>query len=258
MYKKLYYILIITVLLLFISSCIDEEKNKEHIINNEELSAYLVIQPSTNLIYNFEDELEETTRFNMFIHLLSKTNKLQEVNYTLDIVNLLGEETTYNSKHPVSIPQVDQLIFNTNIGGNGFSEFFIELEGEQNHNFYEKFINISAKDVTKYKDEFISDLIELKINYTEDEEKYNLEFEINANEDLHLDFQTYLISSEVRIYPFLGVYGYNKNEFPLSINNNYIYKEMDMLYLYLNFAIYNNDGEKVEIKARILLSDLFI
>lgn len=256
MYKKTYFILIIMLLILVSIGCVEEELNKDHIINNEDISAYIIIQPKTSLVYNFEDKLEETTTFNMYLNIYSKNYLQSEINYELNAVNVLGEETEYKSKNEVSLPMTKLLLFNTNVGGNGFQEFFLKINSGEDHLFYEEFMNISYKEIKGYTDKFSNDIIYLDIDYTEDDEKYNFTVSFNSTEDIHIDFQSYLVSKEANIYAFLGMYGYQANVFPYYIENNYIYKEMGMVYLMFKLTFYQLDGNKTEIKAMYLIEDI--
>jgi len=256
MYKKQSILSIILILLLILGGCIKPEENKDHVLNNEEVSGFIVTQAKTKLIYNYIDDLEETTTFVMYLNAISQKDEAKEITYELKAVNALGDAQTYISNKKQTLPLTKQLVFNTNIGGNGFSEFFLKINNGKEYNFYEEAKTLSPYDFLGYPEEFKSDDLAIRINVEEDDEKYNLTFTIDSKQSIHLDLQTFLVSEERKIYSFLGVYGYEANLFPYIIENNYIYKEMNMLFLYFNITIYNFEGKKTELRASYKLDKI--
>lgn len=258
MYRKRYNLLIILILLLSLVGCIEGEKDpKDHIIVNEDVSVFVITRGTTKYIYNYLDEKEETTTFNMFLNVYSPNDEVREIEYQFKAINTFYERLSYKSTSKQTLPFEEQLIYENNVSGNGFSEFFIKINTiDDEYNFYEKAMEISPYDFSGYKDELVSELIDINYIVFEDSEKYNVEFIIDTNDNIHLDMQTFLVSEDRKIYSFLGLYGYNSNTLPYNIENNYIYKEMKMIYLYISLNIYKTDEEKTEIRARIPINEL--
>ena len=258
MYKKVYNILIIIVLLLTLYGCKNEEEKKEHIISDDVLSSYILVQTKTFYIYNFEDELEKTTRFNIEMNVENKTAEEKSITYDIKVKNILGEVMKFESKTTSTLPAKIPLIKDINVGGNGIDEFIYKLNDGTNRTFYEKAMYITNKDIDNkgYPDELVSDVISINFETDEDNEKYNMKVIINSPENLHIDLQSFLVSSEATIYSFFGLYGYNSNIDPYYIENNYIYKEMDMKFLYLRVEYYDLVGNKVELRAKYALEEL--
>lgn len=248
--KNVIFLLIL--LLLSLYGCISSEAPKDHLIFSDEISPYIIIKGKTKHIYNFEDKLEETTTFDIILDL--ESNHSTTAKYDLDLVNVLGEVTNYQNQ--VSLPSRITLTQGTNIGGNGLKEYLLKVN---DINFYEKIIphtDENLKSEKYYRTIFESDDLDLEINITEDEEKYSLDFTINANDKYHIDFQSYLASTELELYSFLGIYNYSRNKYPFKVNNNYIYKEMDIEYLYIRIFYYNDNNQKKEINVRYSLEQL--
>ena len=257
MNKKFLSIIIILFLALTIVGCTnEEEKDKNHIINNPELSPYIIIKGKTHHIFDFEDKLEKVTTFDMLLYIESLND--EKIDYELEVYNELNEFTLYKSKSPLLLPVREQVIYSNTIGGNGFKELFLKLSNNEKHYFYEEIIGTTNDEIRKhgYSDELISDEIDLSFNIIEESDRYNLEFVFNSNEDIHLDFQSFVVSKDARVYSFLGIYGYNLLDSPLKEKNNYIYKDIDIEYIYTRFVYYNKEGIKTELAARFKLEDL--
>lgn len=258
MYKKPYNILIIIVLLLTLYGCKGEVEIKEHVISNDDLSSYIIIQAKTYHIYNFEDKLEKTTRFNITLNIDSKNTDQKSATYDVKAKNIIGEEMKYTSKSPTTLPARIPLVNNTNIGGNGLDEFIYIINNGSEHNFYEKVMYVTNKDIDNkgYPEELDSDIVFVNFLITEDDEKYNMEVILDANEPIHIDLQSFLVSDDANIYSFFGLYGYKMSESSYSIENNYIYKEMNMKFIYLRITYYNENGTKTELRAKYSLENI--
>lgn len=256
MYKKITTLLIIVIILLLFGCMKDNKGPTDHIITNDNVSAFIITQGTTKLIYNYIDEKEETTTFDMYLNIFNPALEDKVIDYELKAYNVALNSLKFTSTKE-SLPLYNQLIYDNNISGNGFSEFFLKIiDGEDEYNFYEKAMELSPYDFDEYSEGFSSELIEISYNVSEDSEKHNVEFIINANANIHLDLQTFLVSKNKGIYSFLGLYGYQASQFPYNIERNYIYKEMEMSFMYIMANIYTLDGKKNEIKARIQLSEI--
>lgn len=258
MYKKPYNILIIILLLLTLYGCKGDVESKEHIINNDSVIPYIIVQAKTYHIYNFEDKLEKTTRFNITLNVESKVVEQKSISYEVKAKNIIGEEMKYTSKTTSLLPARITLVNNTNIGGNGLDEFVYNINDGSDHNFYEKVMYVTNKDIDNkgYPDKLNSDIVFINFLFTEDDEKYNMKVTIDALEPVHIDLQSFLVSDQANIYSFLGLYGYRNNGTSYNIENNYIYKDMNMKFIYLRLTYYNLDGLKTELRAKYSLEDL--
>ena len=258
MYKKAYNILIIIVLLFTLYGCKGDEDIKEHVISNDNISSYILVQANTYKIYNFEDKLEETTRFNIILNVDNKQTQEKNISYDVKVKNILGEKIKFISNNPSTLPAKITLLNNTNVGGNDLDEFIFTVKDEKPNNFYEKVMRFNNKDLydTGYLDELGSDIVLVNFEVVEDNGKYNIKVIIDTTKQVHIDLQSFLVSDRRYIYSFFGLYGYNSNESSYYIENNYIYKEINMKFLYLRLEYYDLAGNKVELKAKYSLEDL--
>lgn len=252
MYKKIQNGLII-ILLFLLTACSNNEVNKEHIVYNREATPFIVIKGSSYYIYDFEDKLEKTTTFYLTLNIVSGQDK--DINYELKAVNAIGEVLKYQSNKTIALPYQTSLINNTNVGGNGFKEFLLKID---NLNFYEEVLPITNQEIKDegYPNKFINEKIDLEFVVTEDLEKYNITFKFDSEKDIHIDFQSFIVSIDARVYSFLGLYGYVTDGYPYYIEDNYIYKDMDIKHIYLRMNHYNIDGVKIETRAKLDLDTL--
>lgn len=258
---KFSIITILLLLLLGLSSCSknNDLPNKIHVLDNKDISPYIIIKAKSYHIYNFEDKLEETTTFDLYLNVASNyIESNTNINYELIAINAFDERITYKSKTEMVLPINEQIVNSTNISGNGFKEFYLKVFTDKEHLFYEEVIPSTSKEIKRdgYPDEFISEDIKLQIKTSEDSEKYTLDFIIDTDNEYHIDFQTFLVSYDARVYMFGGLYNYFRNEFPITVNNNYIYKDMNIEYLYLRLFYYDQSNNKQEVRAKYLISDL--
>lgn len=245
--KILIFLLFITI---FLFGCVKEEEKYTHLLFDESVSPYIIIKANTKYIYNFEDKKEKITTFDIDLDITS--NVYENIDFQLEVVSMFKDTVIY--KKSTRIPNVYSLDKGVSISGNGVSKFILKIKDLV---FYEEVIKIDDGNVkpVDYLDEFISDDVSLDVIISEDNEKYILGFNLDANENYHIDMQCYLVDNQYDLYSFLGVYNYYRNSFPLTVNNNYIYKDMNIEYLYVRVAYYD-ENTKNEVLARFSLGDL--
>lgn len=245
--KFIIFLLFITIILF---GCVKEEEKYTHLLFDESISPYIIIKANTKYIYNFEDKKEKITTFDLDLDIASDV--YDNADFELKVISSLKETLKYR-KNSI-IPNRYSLEKGVSFSGNGVSKFILKIKDLV---FYEEVIKIDDGNVkpVDYLEEFISNDLSLDLVVSEDDEKYILGFNLSANDNYHIDMQCYLVDNQYNLYSFLGVYNYYRNSFPLTVNNNYIYKDINIEYLYVRVAYYD-ENTKNEVLARFSLGDI--
>lgn len=255
--KKLLLLFSLITLAIFLSSCDEQVLNTDHTIYNSEVDTYITIKPETKKILNFENILEEVTYFNIFLNKDTEQDLLVDINFE----NIINEITTFTNLSLKKDIDSIKVLNNQNIGGNGLNSIFLEVhykgEGQELKvfNSYEKVIQIDNNDIHKniYNNNYSNEDVNLNIEINEFNDFYNVTYSISSEEFYHLDIQTFLVSDKGRVYSFTGIYNYYSSGQELEIKDNYIYKEMDIVYIYLRMNQYDINGNLKEIYTRYLV-----
>ena len=244
---------------------------KNHHLINDEIAFDFTIKGTPKTVLNFKGKPEIVNNFDVYINIEKKSNPNSDINiknigyviYTINDLYNLESQHSNNNNYFDKLPIYQQIVYGSNVGGNGYKEIYGAIKytnkEDKEIQFYEEIIpiadNVVKKD--KYPTELDNDLINLNINLIEEKERYDAIFDLSFNvEPVHYDFQTYLVTPEGLVYPFLGKYNSFNNKSNEIVNNNYIYKEITFEYLYFRMHLYNIENEIVDIYYRMEIKNL--
>lgn len=244
---------------------------KNHHLFNDEIAFDFTIKGTPKTVLNFKGKPEIVNNFDVYINIEKKSNPNSDINiknigyviYTINDLNNLESQHSNNNNYFDKLPIYQQIVYGSNVGGNGYKEIYGAIKytnkEDKEIQFYEEIIpiadNVVKKD--KYPTELDNDLINLNINLIEEKERYDAIFDLSFNvEPVHYDFQTYLVTPEGLVYPFLGKYNSFNNKSNEIVNNNYIYKEITFEYLYFRMHLYNIENEIVDMYYRMEIKNL--
>lgn len=253
-------LLLIWFLFILVSCVNPKEDKKDHIIYNETLSPYIIIKGTTRHILDFEGKQEQSSKFDMFLDVNTQ-NSNNEFYYKVDVKDAHGRLNLVRDNLDVKniLPYNGQIMFDQSMGGNGFSTIELQINySEETYEFYEEILGFIDKKTKRrdYKEKLDTKDFELEFNVSFDDEKYIYSLTINSKNIKHLDYQSFLVSSNEKVFSHLGIYSYYRNDFPLIIDNNYIYKDMDIKYIYLRVRYYNEDNNETIVNYKVLINDL--
>lgn len=271
--KKNIIISLVLYCCLLLVGCVNNQDNlpKKHHLSNDDIAFDFTIKGTPKTVLNFEGKAEIVNNFDVYIYIEKKTDQktaetIENIRYkvfTINDLNKLESEHSNNNNTLNNLPITQQLVYGNNIGGNGYKEIYgtikYSLGTEKEIQFYEKIIPITDNVVKRdgYPTELDNDLINLAINLVEEKDRYHIIFNISFNvEPVHYDYQTYLVTSEGLVYPFLGKYNNFNNKSNEVVNNNYIYKDIMFEYLYFRMYFYNIDNEVIDIRYRMAINHL--
>jgi len=232
--------------------CTNNVIKYEHLLYNEDVSPYVIIQARVKNILNYEDKKETVTLFDIYLDVDAKAK--ENLDFNLKVIDPTRQVTTF--KKNTKIPNRIHLYNELSISGNNVEKIILEC---LDVTFYDEVLRITDSDVkiSDYKNGFHSNDLVFTFNVIEDSEKYNLDFTFLANNQYHLDIQMYLVDKYFGVYYFLGIYNYFRNSFPLTVKNNYIYKDIDIKELFIRVKYYDLDTSNANIiLARFTLDEI--
>lgn len=130
------------------------------------------------------------------------------------------------------------------------------------YTFLEEMLTLSNDDFNNYNN--INDNNEISVNCTfnnfdyEDFYRFKININIEKNEEpYHVDMQSWFVTNNNQIIPFIGVYNYtNLDENFESVTDERIYKYVDIKDIYIKALKTNNLGHKSELLYKLSFDDI--
>lgn len=127
---------------------------------------------------------------------------------------------------------------------------YVDKDGFKKYvNFKEEILTLTNKEMADYKDEYNSDYIAISITPTLNGEKYDFNFKVNVSKpeespDLvfHTDVQSWGVTKEGKVYPFMGYYNFSNLENDKMIDNDHsLPVKLGVTHLYVKVRYYNSN-----------------
>lgn len=129
-------------------------------------------------------------------------------------------------------------------------------DGEKKYtNFKEEIFTLTNKEMVNYKDEYNSDNITINITPVLKGDQYNFNFKIivNKNEEnsnlvFHTDVQSWGVTEQGKVYPFIGYYNYsNLTNDKMEDTTKSLPVKLGVTHLYVKVCYYNSDDKFLTI-----------
>ncbi|MDD3999548.1 MAG: hypothetical protein PHX62_01465 [Bacilli bacterium] len=223
---------------------------------NEDINPFLFIR-STPTKNEESGEIEVNYWFYTYIKPIS-ANKPTNVRYAYSALDQDGIMRYFNesSKNGVSIP-INHHSIASNIKSTGFSKYYIKVIYDQVLNeekdtktlkISEEVLKLSKKELTEevFRNE-ANEYVDLSFSvsdYNEQQYRGNLNVDSKNKEiDYHINLQSWLVTEDGKIYPFLGLYNYNfKDKYYPSSYPSTIYKYLHVEYIYAKLEYQDANG----------------
>ena len=251
---KKYFSFLLILLSLFLVSCTEKEKglkyekiDAEHLISDESISSYLVLRSRL-----MDDDMYHS--LTIYSNFLKGTGRYYHY-YQVDYLTNSGDIEQYY--HLFNITDNDERKYSQNFlpyyKFSGVKEFDVLFEYEYIIN-EEKIVNQikyheEVLTIDESKENYSDKLEDVDIKYSEllkDERKYyNINIDFKDLNSGHIDLQSWILTSDGKLYPFLGIYHYQLDRGNYdSIGYEEIDKNIEIVKIY--FKINHYYDEKVD------------
>lgn len=138
---------------------------------------------------------------------------------------------------------------------------YTDVDGiRKEHSFREDVFTLNKRDLNRYETEYESDNIEIILNMTKNTSfnaetnqnevvSHRIDFGINIankNQEYHVDVQTWAVSSDQKIYPFIGYYNYTNKSTNIRMSNRILPQRLDPEYMYVRVVYYTTQSSLSE------------
>lgn len=238
---------------------------------NEDINPALFVRTTPAKANEADDKIEISYSFFAYIKSVSG-NKPVNVRFAysgLDIEEKMQYFFDSGSKG-YSLP-LNHHYLKTNLINPGFSKYFIKVIYEQaldEENASPKILKLSETVLTLNKKELKSnkfnnitenEMLKISFKITDEEDKYNGLVSVEPKTDatgIHINMQSWLVTADGKIYPYLGVYNYTSTD---KFNPPYvsvINKYLNVEYIYAKAEYRDQTGNTVMVYYKERIADL--
>jgi hypothetical protein len=236
---------------------------------NEDINPFLFVRTTPAKASDDEEKIELSYSFYGYIKPVSANKPTK---YRLAVSGLDVNETMqffYESKDNLKAIPLNHHYLNTGVKSEGFKKYFIKIIYNQVLNDEEVFktlkvseevLNLNKKEMKSKKfSEAENEYLEISFRIRAGDDKHDGYVTLdpkNKESDYHINMQSWLVTEDGVIYPFIGIYNYNSKE---KFNPNYastIHKYLNVEYIYAKAEYIDADGKITTIYYKEKLADL--
>lgn len=251
-----------------------------HIMINKDISGYFEL--SSNISVDSKGDISQSQTLTVFIDKNdidnSDVEKNIKVNYefsglsnkdTMDYM-YSGDRATYSE-----LPIQHTLISNSSVAGGNYKKIFGKIiykvtdenniSEQKEYKFSENILTLSKKELKKANNEkkVIRDLVSVSANAIKstETEYYETITKVNINVQAkiyHIDYQSWIVTGEGKIYPLTGFYNVSYSEKPTLTSTNKVFTSLNAEYIVLKVVVTNSYGYTQTLLYKEKFEDIIV
>lgn len=256
-----YIVLVLSVVLLFIpKNNYTSVPEYSHTITNSEVSSYLKL--STSLIADKDGNVEPKQTVNVYLNNNSTEEKEILVNYEISgLTNQNTMDYLYSGSRNSfsSLPVVHTLVSDKSVAGGNYKKLFgkiiYEINNEENeltknvYKFSETMLTLSKKEKNSdvSNKTMLKDVVSITLlaSKSSDADYYSTSTSVSIKVPsslYHLDYQSWIVTEEGKVYPLVGYYNVSYTEKPTLTSTNKISTSLNAKYVIVKAIATNSYG----------------
>lgn len=235
-----------------------------HTMINKDISGYFKL--TSTITSNSKGDIDQTQTLTVFIaeNNIDGSNEEKDIKVNYEISGLTNKDTMdymYSGSRATYsvVPVQHTLISNSSVDGGNYKKLFGKINYEttnengiqeqKEYKFSESILTLSKKELKNATNEkkTIKDVVSVSASAVKSSEADYYETNTNVNINIqtklyHLDYQSWIVTSDGNIYSLAGFYNVSYSERPTLTAMNKISSNLDVEYIVLKVVVTNSYG----------------